>query len=57
MRVNMGKTKVMLSGLNLNTLKDSGKFHVEFADPEATIYIALAVHTGCIRGAVESAVK
>ena len=31
LRVNMGKTKIMVSGVNLQTLKDSGKYSCKYS--------------------------
>ena len=56
LRVNLAKTKIMVSGPNLNTLKDSGQntLVVYVAQVLAeTRYYAMAAITGYIRNVVE----
>ena len=56
LRVNAGKTKIMICGTGLDLLQSSGEFRVLSVALEwaATASSAKAVRTGCIRSAVGS---
>ena len=55
LRVNMGKTKIMESGINLDVLKKSGKYTVVSVSQELVALMqssVVAASAGCIRNAV-----
>ena len=57
LRVNAGKTKIMICGMGLDLLQSSGEFPCAVCLPlewAATASSAKAVSTGCIRNAVGS---
>ena len=56
LRVNAGKTKIMMCGTGLDLLQSSGKFPSPSVALEwaATASSAMAVSTGCTRNAVGS---
>ena len=56
LRVNAGKTKIMICGTGLDLLQSSGEFHAQSVALEwaATASSATAASTGCKRNTVDS---
>ena len=52
LRVNMGKTKIMVSGVNLQTLKDSGEYPCSVCRKGAVTPSTVLAHIGYTRNVV-----